>query len=101
TRRGAQCRAASLGSRGNPACFSFHPRKMITTGEGGMLLTGDAAQAERVRALRPPGASTSDLARHKAKGTLQQEYAEVGFNYRLTDIQAAIGLAQLARFPEM
>jgi dTDP-4-amino-4,6-dideoxygalactose transaminase len=101
TAMGAKFRGAYLGARGNPTCFSFHPRKMITTGEGGMLLTGDAVQAERCRALRATGATISDLERHRAKGTLQQQYDEVGFNYRLTDMQAAIGLVQLDRFAEM
>jgi dTDP-4-amino-4,6-dideoxygalactose transaminase len=98
---GARFQGAYLGARGNATCFSFHPRKMITTGEGGMLLTASAEQAERARALRATGASISDLTRHQARGTLQQIYREAGFNYRMTDIQAAIGLVQLRRLPEM
>jgi len=98
---GAKFRGQFLGARGNPTCFSFHPRKMITTGEGGMLLTASAPQAERAKVLRATGASVSDLVRHQAKGLLQQEYHEAGFNYRMTDIQAAIGLVQLRRFPDM
>src|SRR5262249_39020731 len=72
-----------------------------TTGEGGMLLTASAEQAERARALRATGASISDWTRHQARGVLQQVYHEAGFNYRMTDIQAAIGLVQLRRLPEM
>lgn len=98
---GAQFRGQYLGARGNATCFSFHPRKMITTGEGGMLLTASAEQAERARALRATGASISDWTRHQAKGVLQQVYHEAGFNYRMSDIQAAIGLVQLRRLPEM
>jgi dTDP-4-amino-4,6-dideoxygalactose transaminase len=98
---GARFHGQYLGARGNPTCFSFHPRKMITTGEGGMLLTASAEQAEHARALRSTGASISDLVRHQARGVLQQVYSEAGFNYRMTDLQAAIGLVQLGRLPEM
>jgi dTDP-4-amino-4,6-dideoxygalactose transaminase len=98
---GAKYQGRYLGGRGNPTCYSFHPRKMITTGEGGMLMLADGEQAERARALRATGASISDLARHKAKGVLQQVYHEVGFNYRMTDMQAAMGLVQLAKLGAM
>ncbi len=98
---GARYRGAYLGAHGHATCFSFHPRKMITTGEGGMLLTPSAEQAERARALRATGASISDLTRHRAHGKLQPTYHENGFNYRMTDMQAAIGLVQLSRLPAM
>ncbi len=98
---GASYRGGRLGSHGIPACFSFHPRKMITTGEGGMLVTDDAEQAERARQLRSTGASVSDLARHQARGAILQSYHEPGYNYRLTDIQAAIGLVQMRRVETM
>jgi dTDP-4-amino-4,6-dideoxygalactose transaminase len=101
TALGAKFQGRYLGARGNPTCFSFHPRKIITTGEGGMLMTVSAPQADRARALRATGASVSDLVRHKAKGVIQQTYHEIGFNYRLTDIQAAIGLVQLGRLDEI
>lgn len=101
TALGAKYAGRWLGSHGRPTCFSFHPRKIITTGEGGMLVTGLAEQAERARALRSTGASISDIDRHHAKGVLQQVYEEVGFNYRLTDLQAAIGLTQLGRIEQM
>lgn len=101
TALGAKYAGRWLGAHGRPTCFSFHPRKIITTGEGGMLVTGSAEQAERARSLRSTGASVSDLDRHHAKGVLQQAYHEVGFNYRLTDIQAAIGLVQLGRLEEI
>src|SRR5437879_1289076 len=90
-----------LGAHGNPTVYSFHPRKMITTGEGGMGMLWDDEQAERARRLRAAGASISDLLRHQAKGVLQQTYPEPGYNYRLTDLQAVIGSAQLRKLPEM
>jgi perosamine synthetase len=101
TALGARYKNRLLGGWGVPACFSFHPRKMITTGEGGMLVTNNAAWAERARILRSTGASVSDLVRHQAKGVIVQEYLDAGFNYRMTDVQAAIGLVQLTRLAQM
>lgn len=101
TALGALYKGRRLGGRGAPTAFSFHPRKLITTGEGGMLMLNDAAWAERARVLRSAGASVSDLVRHQAKGTIVQEYLEAGFNYRMTDIQAALGLVQLRKLPAM
>ncbi len=98
---GAKYEGRYLGGHGVPTCYSFHPRKMITTGEGGMLMIDDDAQAERARVLRSTGASISDLKRHQAKGALFQEYHESGYNYRLTDMQAAMGLVQLTKLPQM
>ena len=94
---GAKFQGQYLGGRGNPTCFSFHPRKIITTGEGGMLMLASPARADRARSLRATGASISDLDRHKARGLLQQGYDEAGFNYRMTDMQAALGLVQLGK----
>jgi dTDP-4-amino-4,6-dideoxygalactose transaminase len=74
---------------------------MITTGEGGMLLTNDESIAEKARVLRATGASVSDLDRHKAKGVILQKYYESGYNYRMTDIQAAIGIIQLKKIGQM
>jgi perosamine synthetase len=88
------------GNFGTMGCFSFHPRKAITTGEGGMLTTGDAALAAAARSLRDHGASRSDHARHHASAAfLLAEYDRVGFNFRLTDIQAAVGSVQMDRAP--
>lgn len=101
TALGARYRARYVGGHGRPTCFSFHPRKMIATGEGGMLMLDSAEAATRARALRATGADISDLERHHARGVLQQVYHEVGYNYRMTDIQAAIGLVQLRRLPKM
>ncbi len=96
---GATSRGKRVGAIASPTCFSFHPRKMITTGEGGMITTDDTDLAEKARVLRATGASISDLERHKAKGMLVQKYADIGYNYRMTDIQAAIGLVQLRKLP--
>jgi dTDP-4-amino-4,6-dideoxygalactose transaminase len=74
---------------------------MITTGEGGMMVTDDEAMAERARCLRSTGASVSDLVRHQAKGAVFQQYFESGYNYRLTDMQAALGIVQLGKLQAM
>jgi perosamine synthetase len=79
------------------ACFSFHPRKILTTGEGGMVTTSDEQVATRLRHLRQHAMTTSDLARHKSQTVMAESYDEVGYNYRMTDVQAAIGLVQLGR----
>ena len=83
------------------ACFSFHPRKILTTGEGGMITTGDSEVAARLRRLRQHGMNVSDLARHSANKVVFESYDEVGYNYRMTDLQGAIGIVQLERLPEM
>jgi dTDP-4-amino-4,6-dideoxygalactose transaminase len=79
------------------ACFSFHPRKILTTGEGGMITTNDDSLAERLRPLRQHAMTVSDVARHNAKSVVLESYDEVGYNFRMTDMQAAIGLVQLGR----
>jgi perosamine synthetase len=92
---GASHRGRPIGSLGPPACFSLHPRKVITTGEGGMITTNDVAFAERLRKLRQHAMSVSDLARHRARDVVFESYPEPGWNYRMTDLQAAVGLCQL------
>jgi perosamine synthetase len=94
---GATVGSARVGSLSDLTCFSFHPRKSITTGEGGMITTADGGIADRLRRLRSHGASTSDLARHQSGSLEFEEYLELGFNYRMTDVQAAIGLVQMGR----
>jgi perosamine synthetase len=84
---------------GTAACFSFHPRKVITTGEGGMIVTRDAAMDHRCRLLRQHGASVPAEVRHAAQDIVFEEYPVVGFNHRMTDIQAAVGRVQLRRLP--
>ena len=86
---------------GTVACFSFHPRKVITTGDGGMLTTGDPDLDRKFRLLRQHGMSVPDTVRHAAKQVILEEYPIVGFNYRMTDIQAAVGRVQLGRLPEI
>ncbi|WP_263357925.1 DegT/DnrJ/EryC1/StrS family aminotransferase [Acidicapsa ligni] len=86
---------------GDIACFSFHPRKIMTTGEGGMITTRDADLAERLRRLRQHAMSMSDVTRHNAKQIAIETYDEIGFNFRMTDMQAAVGIAQLGRLDSM
>ena len=91
-----------VGTTGRFGCFSFHPRKAITTGEGGMVLAQDAADAARLRTLRDHGAGRSDHARHHATHAFQlPTFPELGFNFRMTDIQAALGRAQLRKAPRL
>ncbi len=84
---------------GQIACFSFHPRKLLSTGDGGMLTTSDPALDRRFRLLRQHGMSVADTVRHSASEVVHEEYPMLGFNYRMTDIQAAIGREQLKRLP--
>jgi dTDP-4-amino-4,6-dideoxygalactose transaminase len=86
---------------GDIACFSFHPRKLVTTGDGGMLTTGSPEYDAKFRLWRQHGMSVPDSVRHSANDVIFEAYEELGFNYRLTDIQAAIGRAQLKKLPEM
>jgi dTDP-4-amino-4,6-dideoxygalactose transaminase len=99
TALGATYHGKQVGSLGSPTCYSFHPRKVITTGEGGMIVSDDEEFAERARIVRSHGASVSDLDRHKAMGTVYASYPVVGYNYRLTDIQASIGVEQMRKLP--
>ncbi|MEA2236549.1 MAG: hypothetical protein QOC81_1273 [Thermoanaerobaculia bacterium] len=79
------------------ACFSFHPRKIVTTGDGGILTTADEALAARFRLLRQHAMTVPDTVRHRASTVIFEDYVEPAFNYRMTDLQAAIGRPQLAR----
>ena len=98
---GGTYKGRRVGSNAHQTVFSFHPRKVITTGEGGMILTDDDALADRSRKLRAHGMSVSDLDRHKADRPIIEEYHDLGFNYRMTDIQASIGLVQIRRLDEL
>ena len=82
------------------ACFSFHPRKLLTTGDGGMLTTNDAEVDRKFRLWRQHGMSVTDTVRHSSRQVVFESYPELGYNYRLTDIQAAIGREQLKRLPD-
>ena len=86
---------------GDIACFSFHPRKVITTGDGGMITTSRPEWDARFRLWRQHGMSVPDVVRHGAPNVVVESYETIGFNYRLTDIQAAVGRVQLRRLPEI
>ncbi len=95
---GARIGNRHAGTWPDAAAFSFHPRKPITTGEGGMLTTNDDAVADKVRKLRDHGAEASDLERHVEKGgSLLPQFNMLGYNYRMTDLQGAIGVVQMGK----
>jgi perosamine synthetase len=95
---GSRYQGQHVGSLGNTGCFSFHPRKAITTGEGGMITTQSAELANKLRRLRDHGAAMSDLQRHLgAKPYLLADHPDAGYNQRMTDLQAALGSAQMDR----
>lgn len=95
---GSQYQGRFAGSLGQAAAFSFHPRKTITTGEGGMITTQNAALAERMNQLRNHGASISEEQRHQGpQPYLLPEFNLLGYNYRMTDLQAAVGRVQLEK----
>lgn len=86
---------------GDIACFSFHPRKVITTGDGGMITTSNPEWDRQFRLWRQHGMSVPDTVRHGARQVIFESYPILGYNYRLTDIQAAVGREQLKRLPEI
>ena len=95
---GAKYHGQHVGTLGNTGCFSFHPRKAITTGEGGMVTTGSEQLAEKIRCLRDHGASVSEGRSCQTAGTqLLFDHIYAGYNQRMTDIQAALGSAQMSR----
>jgi dTDP-4-amino-4,6-dideoxygalactose transaminase len=98
---GSTYRGEPVAARAQIAAFSFHPRKVLTTGEGGMIVTQDAGLAARLRRLRDHGSDASAAQRHVSQQPVLERYLELGFNYRMTDIQAAIGLVQLAKLGQM
>jgi perosamine synthetase len=98
---GSTYRGSPIGAAPSLAVFSFHPRKLLTTGEGGMITTSDAEFADRLRRLREHGMSVSAFDRDRTDSVAAEGYLEMGFNFRMTDVQAAIGLVQLDKIPEM
>ncbi|WP_285249574.1 DegT/DnrJ/EryC1/StrS family aminotransferase [Pseudarthrobacter sp. fls2-241-R2A-168] len=98
---GSTYKGRPVGARADVAVWSFHPRKILTTGEGGMLTTNRADWAARARALREHSMSVSAADRHGSVLAPPEVYLEVGFNYRMTDLQAAVGIVQLGRLPEV
>jgi dTDP-4-amino-4,6-dideoxygalactose transaminase len=98
---GSRYKGKAIGSHSEMVCFSFHPRKVISTGEGGMITTNNAAYAERLRLLRQHGMSVRDTERHSARKVIIEEYVCVGYNYRMTDLQAAVGIEQMKRLDQI
>lgn len=99
---GSRYKGQHVGTFGDAGCFSFHPRKAITTGEGGMVTTNSEELITRVRRLRDHGAAMSDLQRHLgARPYLLADHPDAGYNQRMTDIQAALGSAQMDRASEI
>ena len=98
---GAVYHGRPVGAGAQLAAFSFHPRKLLTTGEGGMIVTPDPGAAARLRRLREHGMDVSAAQRHAADQPVIEHYTEVGFNYRMTDVQAAIGLVQLGKLDRL
>lgn len=94
---GSSYKGNKIGSHSDLVCFSFHPRKVITTGDGGMITTNNEAYYNRLKLLRQHGMSVNDRVRHESKSVIFEDHVEVGYNYRMTDIQAAVGIHQLAR----
>lgn len=86
---------------GDIACFSFHPRKVITTGDGGMITTANSQWNQQFRLWRQHGMSVPDTVRHSAKQVIFESYPMLGYNYRMTDIQASVGREQLKRLPQI
>ncbi|HEY6402983.1 MAG TPA: DegT/DnrJ/EryC1/StrS family aminotransferase [Blastocatellia bacterium] len=98
---GSRYKDKPVGAHTEMACFSLHPRKVICTGDGGMITTNNPEYAERLRLLRQHGMSVSDAARHNTSKVIIEEYPVLGYNYRLTDLQAAVGIGQMWRLDSL
>ena len=99
---GSRYHGQHVGKFGDVGCFSFHPRKAITTGEGGMITTDSDGLAQKLRRLRDHGAEVTDLQRHMGpKPYLLADHLDAGYNQRMTDVQAALGAAQMGRAEEI
>ena len=98
---GSSYKGKKIGSHSEIVCFSFHPRKVITTGEGGMITTSDESIYRKVKLLRQHGMSVNDRERHEAGKLIFEDHIVLGYNYRMTDIQAAIGLRQLEKLDHL
>jgi perosamine synthetase len=94
---GSSYKGKKIGSHSDIVCFSFHPRKVITTGDGGMITTNNKTYCDRFKLLRQHGMSINDRIRHNADKVIIEDHLEIGYNYRLTDIQAAVGIKQLEK----
>ncbi|MFH1827135.1 MAG: DegT/DnrJ/EryC1/StrS family aminotransferase [bacterium] len=96
---GSSYKGRKVGSFGDLACFSFHPRKIITTGEGGMILTNNKTWADSLKILRHHGMSISDLKRNKTTKTIFEKYPVIGYNFRMSDLLATVGVEQMKKLP--
>jgi len=94
---GSEYKRKKIGSHSELVCFSFHPRKIISTGDGGMITTNRPDYYNRLKLLRQHGMSVNDQIRHQSKTLIFEEHIELGYNYRMTDIQAAVGIKQLIK----
>lgn len=94
---GSEYKGQMIGSHSDLVCFSFHPRKVITTGDGGMIATSNKKFKDRLKRLRKHAMSVSDYERHNSKEILFEDHLEIGYNYRMTDIQASVGIEQLKK----
>jgi dTDP-4-amino-4,6-dideoxygalactose transaminase len=94
---GCSYKGKKIGSHSDLVCFSFHPRKVISTGDGGMVTTNNEAFAKRMKQLRAHGMSVSAGDRHGSSKLIFEDHLEVAYNYRMTDIQAAVGIKQLEK----
>ena len=94
---GSAYKGQKIGSHSELVCFSFHPRKVISTGDGGMVTTNNKDYYERLKLLRQHGMAVNDRVRHKSNKVIITDHMELGYNYRLTDVQAAMGIKQLEK----
>jgi dTDP-4-amino-4,6-dideoxygalactose transaminase len=94
---GSSYKGSKIGSHSDLVCFSFHPRKVITTGDGGMVATGREDYAAKLKLLRQHAMSVNDRVRHSSSKIIFEDHVALGYNYRLTDIQAAVGIRQLEK----
>ncbi len=98
---GSVYKGKRIGGHSDLVCFSFHPRKIITTGDGGMIATSNKKYYIRLKQLRQHGMSVDDLKRHTVKKIIFEKYKGLGYNYRMTDIQAAVGIEQLKKINKL
>lgn len=94
---GSAYHGKKIGSHSSLVCFSFHPRKVISTGDGGMITTDNEETARHLKLLRQHGMSVNDRERHTAGKVIFEDHVVLGYNYRLTDIQASVGIKQLEK----
>ncbi|MCA6439170.1 MAG: DegT/DnrJ/EryC1/StrS family aminotransferase [Chitinophagaceae bacterium] len=94
---GSSYKGKKIGSHSDLVCFSLHPRKVITTGDGGFVTTNREDYYKRIKLLRQHGMSVNDRVRHESNKVIFEDHIEVGYNYRLTDIQASVGIKQLEK----